>query len=70
MQLQVVPDQWEAVLMSAETAALTAALDQDEDKVYDLLTQMLPGELRSFADTLDELAADARFVMNKKRRGE
>jgi hypothetical protein len=56
--------------MSAETAALAAKLDNDDDTVYELLTEMLPGELKSLADTLDELSADARFVLNKKRRGE
>ncbi len=53
----------------AETAVLLAKLENDEDRVYELLADMLPGELQKLADALTELAADANFVASKKGRG-
>lgn len=52
----------------AETAALLAYLEDDHDKLSDLLEDMLPGELAALALTLDGLRGQVLEVRYRKRR--
>ena len=52
----------------AETAALMAVLDEDDDRLDDLLAGMLPGELQALAAACDTLAYFARRYARITRR--
>lgn len=52
---------------SAESNALLAQLDEDDDTVYEILVDMTETDLEELAKACDELSANARFVKRKKR---
>jgi hypothetical protein len=52
----------------AETAALLAYMEDDHDKLSELLEDMLPGELAALALTLDGLRGQVLEVRYRRRR--
>lgn len=50
----------------AETAALMAVLEEDDERLGEVLTGMLPGELHDLAAACEELADEARSTIREK----